>query len=324
MMKELLLANYNIHATEQVRINGREGFRDNDHYYFIISSSNKEMIHLEQAALAYYLAEIGYNHAAIPIPTMGNKWFVEKDQNHYIVFRVSTIQNDHQESHGKILADFHNRSATYTYEPKEISSYGLWRELWIKKLTSFEQRINHESTSKQNKYYRLLVDIFPYIIGLSENAIQYLQESETDKRFHQSDQGVFGFRRYYDHLLNPIIWTDDLVYDHPTRDLAEYIRYQFLKDNINPRELSLFLKEYQEVRPLSIFSWRLLYARLTYPIHFFDLIEDSFNEQNDDRHHKELKQLVIKQRVFEKRLGQLFDWMNVDVREYDLPLLQWL
>ncbi|WP_042142976.1 hypothetical protein [Paucisalibacillus sp. EB02] len=323
-MKELLLVNYNIHATERVRINGREGFRDNDYYYFIISSSNKEMIHLEQAALAYYLAEIGYNHTAIPIPTMGNKWFVEKDKNHYMVFRVSAIQNDNQQSHGKRLAEFHNRSATYSYEPKEISSYGLWKDLWIKKLTAFEQKIKYESTSHKNKYYRLLVDIFPYIIGLSENAIQYLQESETDKRFHQSDQGVFAFLRYENHLFNPVIWTDNLVYDHPTRDLAEYIRYQFLNEDFNRKELSSFINEYQEVRPLSIFSWRLLYARLVYPIHLFDLIEDSFSGQNADWYHAELKRIVKKQGVFEKRLENFFDWMNVDYRGYDLPTLKWL
>ncbi|WP_026907003.1 hypothetical protein [Paucisalibacillus globulus] len=323
-MKELLLVNYNIHATERVSINGREGFRDNDYYYFIISSSNKEMIHLEQAALAYYLAEIGYKHTAIPVPTRENNWFAEKDKNHYMVFRVSTVQTDRQQSHGKSLATFHNKSATYSYEPKEISSYGSWKELWIKKLTAFEQKVEQEASSYQNKYYRLLVDVFPYIIGLSENAIQYLQESETDKRFHQGDQGVFAFQRYKQNLLSPVIWTNELVYDHPTRDLAEYIRYQFLTNDFNLESLKLFLSDYQETRPLSIFGWRLLYARLIYPIHLFDFIEEGFSNQNIDGLHMELKQLIKQQRHYEKRLGQLFDLLDVDFREYDLPILKWL
>jgi spore coat protein YutH len=322
MMKELLLVNYNIHVTEQVRINEREGFRDRDYIYFIISATNKEMIHLEQAALAYYLSEIGYNHTAIPIPTMGNSWFVEKDNNHYFVLRVADVQRDTEASHGKKLAEFHNKTSQYSYEPKEISSYGQWKNLWINKLTAFERKIEQEADSNQTKYYRLLVDVFPYLIGLSENAIQYLQESETDKRFHEGDQGVFAFRRYRHHLLEPVIWTDDLAYDHSSRDLAEFIRFKFLEEELDMREISSFLKDYQEIRPLSVFSWRLLYARLVYPIHFFDFIETGFNN-NDERKHLELKQFLRKQEIYEERLGNLFESVNVDYKRYDFPVIKW-
>ncbi len=103
-MKEILLVNYNVHATEQVIINGREGFRDHDYFYFIISARNKEMIHLEQAALAYYLSEIGYNHTAVPIPTMGKSWFVEKDHHPYLVLRVQAVQDKIVKSPGTLLA----------------------------------------------------------------------------------------------------------------------------------------------------------------------------------------------------------------------------
>jgi spore coat protein YutH len=324
MMKDLLLANYNIHATERIRVSGREGYRDNDYYYFIISSDNKEIIHLEQAALAYYLSEVGYNHTAIPIPAINNNWFIEKEKNNYIVLRVKSVQQDNRHSHGKRLAEFHNKSAAYNYEPKEISSYGTWKDLWIKKLTAFENKLEYEAKSFHNKYYRLLVDVFPYLIGLSENAIQYLQESETDKRFHQGDQGVFTFRRYKDHIMNPVIWTDELFYDHATRDLAEYLRYKFLQTELNMDEVTAFFNDYQEIRPLSIFSWRLLYARVAYPIHFFDFIEETFRGENFDWYHVELKRMVKKQGEYEKRLGQLFDMLNVDYERYDLPMFKWL
>jgi spore coat protein YutH len=164
--------------------------------------------------------------------------------------------------------------------------------------------------------------VFPYLIGLSENAIQYLQESETDKRFHEGDQGVFAFRRYRHHLLEPVIWTDDLAYDHSSRDLAEFIRYKFLEEELDMREISSFLKDYQEIRPLSVFSWRLLYARLVYPIHFFDFIETGFNN-NDERKHLELKQFLRKQEIYEERLGNLFESVNVDYKRYDLPVIKW-
>lgn len=323
-MKEILLVNYNVHATEQVIINGREGFRDHDYFYFIISARNKEMIHLEQAALAYYLSEIGYNHTAVPIPTMGKNWFVEKDHHPYLVLRVPAVQEEIVKSPGTLLAEFHNQTATYSYEPQEISSYGQWKELWIKKLIAYEQKIKQDADSMHNKYYRLLVDVFPYIIGISENAIQYLQESESDKRFHQGDQGVFAFRRYKNHLAQPVIWTDELVYDHPTRDLAEYIRYQLMENDFNEEEILTFITDYQENRALSIFSWRLLYARLVYPIHLFDFVEESLKGEDYERYYKELKTLIKKQTQYEKRLATLFEYLNFDYRKYEIPIIKWL
>ncbi|MEN2768355.1 hypothetical protein [Ornithinibacillus xuwenensis] len=324
-MKELLLTNYSIHVNEHVRVCGREGFRDHDYLYFIISSANKETIHLEQAALSYYLAENGFKHTALPIPTVDNSWFVDHGNNRYIVLRVEELQDSSRESHGTLLANFHETTAAYTYEPKEISSYGLWKDLWIKKLTAFENKLNHESTANSSNYYRRLVDVFPYIIGISENAIQYMQESETDKRYHYGDQGVFCFRRYKNHVNESVIWTDDLVYDHPTRDLAEYIRWKLLEeDEYAMKEVVSFMTDYQAVRPLSIFSWRLLYARLIYPIHIFDLMEDCFKGGSDDHNTAELNRLIKKQVVYEKRLANLYDLMHVPYKSYDVPVLEWL
>jgi spore coat protein YutH len=327
MMKELLYVNYNIYATDHVSINGRVGFRDHDYNYFIISASNKEMVLLEQAALAYYLAENGYNHTAIPIPTTSNNWFSEKDGQYYLVLRVSDLHHAPPETHGKKLAQFHHLTASYQYEPQEISSYGMWKDLWIRKLTAFEHKLSEEKKDNENRnaYYRLLVDVFPYIIGISENAIQYMQESETERRYHQRDTGVFAFRRYRDHLLTPVIWTDDLVYDHPTRDIAEYIRYKLLDENQSALdEVAVFMKEYQAIQPLSIFGWRLLYARLLFPIHLFDLMENGFQEKNDEKHAIELEGMLQRQIMYEKRLNKLFQVLQVNFREYDIPVLHWL
>src|SRR5699024_2456921 len=89
--------------------------------------------------------------------------------------------------------------------------------------------IVQEAKSKTNSnYYRLLMDILPYIIGISENAIQYMQETTEDGRYHEGDQGTIAFQRYHHNLLEPIIWPHDLVYDHPTRDIAEFIRATLL------------------------------------------------------------------------------------------------
>src|SRR5690625_7822215 len=100
------------------------------------------------------------------------------------------------------------------------------------------------------------MDILPYIIGICENAIQYIAESEVDLRFNSIDQGSITFHRYNNHLQEPIIWFNDLVFDHPTRDIAVYIRYQFLinKNRISS-DISYLLDDYQQFRPHANFNW---------------------------------------------------------------------
>ncbi|WP_053071820.1 protein kinase family protein [Ornithinibacillus contaminans] len=324
-MKELLLTNYNIYVKDYVSVLGRTGFRDQDYTYFIINATNKEMIQMEQAALAYYLSENGYNHTALPIPTNDNKWFVNQEDNRYLVLRVAELQENLRDSHGVTLAQFHEKTAAYPYEPKEISSYGLWKNLWINKLTAFEQKIQKEAIEHPTDYYRLLIDVLPYLVGISENAIQYIQESESDKRYHYGDQGVFTFQRYKENLVEPVIWTDELVYDHPSRDLAEFIRYKFLEnDEKITDEVVKFMSDYQSIRPLSVFSWRLLYARLVFPIHLFDFIERCFYGNDFDQYHVALRGYMERQKLYEQRLGQLYDVMEVDYKSFDIPIIQWL
>lgn len=324
-MKDILTNDYAIHIREKMTVDGREGFKNAEYIYFTISSQNKEAIHMEQAALAYYLVENGYNHTAYPIQNVQGNWLTRSQENTYIVAKVNQLQETPLNKHGKILADFHQTNTAYHYEPENISSYGQWKQLWINKLTVFERQIVQEAKKRTNSYYRLLMDILPYIIGISENAIQYIQETTEDHRYHEGDQGTIAFKRYQNNLLKPVIWVDGLVYDHPTRDLAEFIRTKlFQSDEQSKTELTLFMNDYQSLRPLSIFSWRLLYARLVFPIPIFDLLEKGFIIQDDDRHYLEMIDLLEKQTIYEQNLSSFFQTMGVDHEALDIPVLQWL
>jgi len=325
-MKDLLTNDYAIQINEKVTVNGKEGFKDAEYIYFTISAPNKEAIHMEQAALAYYLVETGYLHTAYPVRNIRGDWFTTIEESRYIVVRLNQLQGDVPSSNGELLADFHQKHTPYDYEPENISSYGQWKQLWINKLTLFEKQIVQEAKSKTNSnYYRLLMDILPYIIGISENAIQYMQETMEDGRYHEGDQGTIAFRRYHHNLLEPIIWPHDLVYDHPTRDIAEFIRATLLSGTgQSEAEVISFMNAYQSIRPLSIFSWRILYARLIFPIPIFDLLQKSFIIQDDDNHYLEMVDLLEKQTVYEQKLRSFFEIVGVDHETLNIPVLHWL
>lgn len=324
-MNDLLTNYYQINAVARKVVDEKQGFIDDKYVYFIMSADNKEAIHMEQATLAYFLVENGFNQVALPIPNINGDWITEHEENRYMVVRHSFSKRETATSHGQLLANFHRVNQTYQYDPPNISSYGRWKTLWIDKLTLFEQYITEQAQKSSSSFYRLVMDILPYLIGMSENAIQYLQESERESRFNEVDQGTITFQRYDLQLLKPIIWFDDLVYDHPARDISEYIRKKLLNIHAQGVKESVdFMYEYRSINPLSVLSWRLMYARLIFPIHLFDVIEKAFMTEEYDKYHEKLEKLVEYQPNYEKDLTQFFQNTVFNDEDFRLPMIEWI
>lgn len=320
--REILTDYYQIHTEEKVVVDGRNGFTSDGMFYFNTNSANFETIHLEQAVLAYYLLENGYRQIALPIQNKQEEWFTDYIGNRYLIYRVAE-RNLEKANPGKNLAEFHQIGSAYGFEPKEISSYGQWKRLWVDKLTLFEEKIMQPTSDEDFNDKQLLRDILPYIIGMSENAIQYLRETEEkETRYSEFDQGTIAFLRFNNELEQEVLWPDQFVYDHPVRDVVEQIRNIFLSGQ-SDKMLLEFLREYQTIRPLSIFSWRLVYARLLFPIHLFDAMEHSLVSDNSNGY-RELQRLLNQQHEYEKRLRNFYEVVGIDKDVYGLEEVQWL
>lgn len=322
-MEELLYEKYNVHVTDALEWDGKKGFTDNEYFYYIMRVKDKEKIHMEQTVLAYFLQDMGYDEIAIPIQTSTGKWISDYNSSKFIVFRVKNKLKGKESTHGSKLATFHQTAAVYRFQPQVISSYGQWKTLWIEKLTAIENTIKSKSKQYPTQFNRLFVEILPYLIGMSENAIQYVRECEYENRHHYNDQGTICFHRYENQLERSIIWPNEFVFDHPVRDLAEHIRLSLLNNNY-PSMIQKFIKDYEPVRPLSIFGLRLLYARIIYPIHFFDLCERGIFEEENDFLVNELEILIEKQSHYEKNLKLFFEMINIDSERMQIPVIQWL
>lgn len=324
-MKELFNLYYMIKIDDEELVDGKVHYKSNECVYTIIPIQNKKAIVMEQVILAYYLIEMGYVHIARPVRSTTGDWLTTYNGKEYIVVQINNQIRFPLQEHGFVLATFHQLLSAHEYEPKTISSYGKWKDLWIKKLTFFERKIISEAEKQSNEYYRFLMDVLPYIIGISENAIQYIQESERDIRYGSSDKGTVTFMRYESHLFRPTIWPNELVYDHLTRDIAEFIRKKFLKgDERTVEEIYAFLKQYETIQPLTPFSWRMLYGRLLYPVHIFDLIERGFYLPSLATYHLKLANLLEAQIMYESRVSQLFEMIEQHDKNLRIPAVQWL
>lgn len=324
-MRELLSNYFAIQVNQPITIRGLTGYKNNEYSYFIIQTDNNKAIHMEQIVLSYYLYEIGFQHVALPIQNREGEWLTSYNNKTYMVVQVASTLNRNVIDHGTQLARFHQAAMSYPYEPTTISSYGQWKNLWIEKLTHFETQIQVKAKEKTNHCYRFIMDALPYVVGISENAIQYMQESEEEQRFDLGDQATITFFRYDSNVIHPIIWPNDLVYDHSVRDLAEHIRNQLLEHGDHAIDnIMRFIKDYQNIRLLSPFSWRLLFARLLFPVHLFDQI-GAYTLNEEDKHVElNLKNTFSKQRFYEQNLRQLFEQTERNNNNLHLPMLHWL
>ncbi|GGM37245.1 spore coat protein YutH [Paraliobacillus quinghaiensis] len=307
-----------------MEVDNYQGYQIGDQYYFIAPTEQVEVIHLEHNWCADFLIENGYRQVAKVIQNQQEQWITTENDKHYIVLQANQ-SSQMKLSHGEQLAHFHQTGALYPYTPNYISTYGLWQSLWEEKLAGFEAYYQTQlEVRPASRYLRLFIDTFPYLIGLTENAIQYVQEANLERRFDRPDQACITFQRYRNQLEHYFIFSDQFFYDHPSRDLAEYIR-PFLLDNNEKKNqyIRSFLDDYEKVRPLSVFSWRILFARLLCPIHLFDFIDKAKHQVDSEETYFRYKDLLEKQVNYEKGLKSFYHMVGIDPNQNEIPFLDW-
>ena len=105
---------------------------------------------------------------------------------------------------GSELSIFHKRGAFFPEEIEQLSRIGEWKALWEKRLDQLEkfwqsQVMNHPT----DVFDQLFIESFPYYLGVAENAIQYVVDTEMDdtpqltmRKFAKNDSHLYyGIKR---------------------------------------------------------------------------------------------------------------------------------
>ncbi|GAA5417764.1 hypothetical protein Pryu01_02839 [Paraliobacillus ryukyuensis] len=305
-----------------VKIDKREAYVLDNFYYFILPTGESEQAHLEREWLASYLEQQNYLRVAKPIKSINGSFVTQDQDKSYVCLQAMKHPYEIKNSETR-LAEFHQVAIGYPYMPRFISVYGSWQSLWEDKLTLFEAYYQNQLDMRPvSRYQRLLVDTFPYLIGLTENAIQYVQEINHETRFTEMDQGCITFQRYTNQLDKPFIFSNEFIFDHPARDIAEYIRpLLFRKDG--KQQIVEILQTYEKTSPLSVFGWELLYARLILPIHLFDFIDRSSNHFDKEETYLNYRQMLDNQLYYEEQLRTFFKDNKIDVFKNRIHQLDW-
>ncbi len=209
------------------------------------------------------------------------------------------------------LEDIIKISAMLTLNPTKSSLYRIsWNKLWSDKIDYFEYQI-----SELGKEKILILNSISYYIGLGENAINYVSSTLNKYKPSNQDKICLSHRRinypnYKLNYLNPI----SFIFDYEIRDIAEYLKSAFFKDDYPLN----YLKQTLKTNQFSIFSLSLLYARLLYPTYYFDIYEQIMNKEESE---EKLIPIIEKIPEYEKFLQEAYYEIN---KYAPIERIEWL
>ena len=299
-MKKIINNYYKLFPTELYVIDNGFRFFVNDYEYLFLKYEDE----IEHINILVDISNKLYNkkiYVNTFVMSINGEFYVSVEDINYVLLQVNCNLKD--EYSVKDLLKFNFSLVNYDY-PVNVSP---WYEIWSKKVDIFEETI-----SDLNKEFPVLQEIFPYYIGLAENAISYC----TDIDFNNNDPTIaishkrVGMDNSFGYLYNPMTFT----FDYDVRDLSEYIKFNFFYHSLNFSEIEDVILNGK----LSKSSLMMLFARLLYPSYFFDLCEKILSE---DLSEDVLITIINKSSDYEDLLNDIYILIS---KIYDVPKIKWL
>ena len=235
------------------------------------------------------------------VPTVLGNLFAEVDGENYVLLRINGALRDNYTL--KDVSKFNYSLSSYNYN----LNIKPWYLVWSDKVDLLENTI-----ADLNKEYPLLQEIFPYYLGMAENAISYCKDVflKEDKLLITINHNRVGVDNTFLYLYNPLTFT----FDYDVRDIAEYIKNKFIFHSFDFSEIEELLNSHKFSRS----SLMLLFARLMYPSYFFDLCKLILEGEKDE---SVLDKVILKSEEYEDLLNDIYFLIN---KYYNIPKIEWL
>lgn len=333
MLKKMLEKEYGVQVEEYVKLDSYEALRGNGWVYLISTpgtQQEEDILELEQ--IAGHLRNYGDSHVPVFLPSKEGKLVTKWENRDYCVLATRQTPKQKPLKLGRKLARFHERGRMIPFQIERSSRIGKWKELWEKRLEQMEKVWNGKLfQTPEDDFERMFIESYPYYMGLTENAIQYLVDTEIDDDPSEADSGTVCHERFSSHswginylVKNPFDW----VFDHRSRDLAEWTRDRYFRNNQTYQpDVGDFFQQYLSIASLSSFSWKLLYSRILFPLHYFECIESYYitrSEQEQKALEEQLDKILRQSREYERFLIHFYELAGAPVKKLHISKPDWL
>jgi len=333
MFRKLLKQHFGIEAIENEPVGHYPSCKKDHQRYVLIpvdQKADEELAELDQ--IAVHLKKNGDWNVSTFLYTTDRNRLLETETGKYCVLCWDENHPRSTARLGRKLAKFHYRGRLISFPVQQINRIGQWKSLWEKRIDQMEKVWKEMiMNDPENEFDRMFFESFPYYMAIAENAIQYLVDTELDGVPQAIDNGTvchvrFSNRTWENEFImkNPFDW----VLDHCGRDLAEWTRERYFNNyrTFQP-EVERFYKDYQTVQPLSSFSWRLLYARLLFPLHYVECIENYYSTTSEQEQRllmERLEKYLHGSSEHEKFLKNFYQMVNAPMRQQSIPVIEWM
>ena len=243
-MKDLIEYYYNLVIDKLFIEDDKYHFILNNHdFYFVYFSRTKEDLE-DILYVSNELKQKGINVHNIKL-NINNSYLTKVDGIDYVLLEVfnkdEIIDIFSMNKYNKKLSLNGIKSNLYRNN---------WAYLWSVKVDYIESQLN------EIQYDKIIDNSIDYYIGLSENAIYYVNNVNSKYSMSSLDKIVLSRKRiispnYSLNYFNPL----SFIFDLEVRDITEYIKSTFFNN-----------------------SYNMLFARLLFPSYYFDIYEKVVNK----------------------------------------------
>ncbi|WLR50456.1 spore coat protein YutH [Bacillus tianshenii] len=335
MNEKILLQHYRLQPERKFAENGRSVFQQgNQHFTFSTLHGEDEEVVMEMKMLSDYMYMQGESNLFKIVPTFEQKLFVNEENQPMMLLSLETnsrMKQGVKPSYGRALRERHTKGRSYPYPVQHQTRLGKWKELWASRLEQMEKywfsRVFEQPLSTFEKKF---VESFPYYMGLTENAIQYIGDNEwEDKRGEQYEGTLCTDRFTVNGEGRDAIHPSEWLYDHSSRDISEWIRSLYWEEGYPNcmNAVNAFLTDYEARGGVSLFTWRMVYGRLIFPLHYFQCVESFFTSSSESQKEqltRRLQHMIENSGQYEQFLGDFYTGIGLSAQRLQLPELGWL
>ena len=305
-MKETIKYYYNIDVQNIEEKDGKYFFKyQNQDFFFVFFNRNLDELD-DILKCCTNMREKGIVAHNI-IVNINGEVLTKVNNYNYILMSVNKFSEEYD------IFDIVNISNKLTLNNQSSRLYrNNWSLLWSEKMDYFEYQIRELGLEK-----KIIQESFSYYLGLAENAISYvnntnLKYSPINSLITLSHRRIF-YPNYKINFLNPL----SFIFDLEVRDIAEYLKAMFFSLQ-NDEDVLEELKCFLQIKKLTPYEYSMLFARLLYPSYYFDLYDAIMNH---DESEEKLISIIAKVDDFELFLKEAY----LEISKYaSIDKINWL